>query len=223
MPSAREARAALVLLSGDAVATASELLGRTRGAAEARRYALLESVPGLIGYYADGTSALAADYYEDAREDAGVTSRFLAEPVVADRTVKIRRAVAWASEPLFDAAEVDASKRLAEVVQFEVARPFRDTVTVNRRRDPESVGWRRVTSGGCAFCRMLADRGAVYRTDTARFAAHPHCNCGAEPVFAANDTGETASVLQYVASKKNRTPAQRAELRDYLAANYGGS
>jgi hypothetical protein len=73
-----------------------------------------------------------------------------------------------------------------------------------------------VTSGGCKLCRMLADRGAVYRHDTARFAAHPNCHCGAEPVFGANDTGETASVMQYVASKRNRTPAQQAELRDYL-------
>jgi hypothetical protein len=33
---------------------------------------------------------------------AGVTARFTAEAVVSDRTVKIRRAIAWSAEPLFE-------------------------------------------------------------------------------------------------------------------------
>jgi hypothetical protein len=139
---------------------------------------------------------------------------------IEDRTVKIRRAIAWSAEPLFEGDEVLAGARLAEVVQLDTARPFRQTVLENRRRDPEAVGWRRVTSGGCKLCRMLADRGAVYRHDTARFAAHPSCHCGAEPVFGANDTGETASVMQYVASRRNRTAAQKADLRAYLDTYY---
>jgi len=225
MPSPGESRAALQLLTGEAVGTAQEILARTRGPAELRRLALLESGVELIAYYSEGSAVLAADFYEEERETAGVRTPFVPELVVTDRVVAQRRGIAWAAEPLFgedqDAALALAVSRLAEVVQPEVARPYRDTVTINRQRDPASVGWRRITNGGCRFCRMLADRGAIYREATVRFAAHPNCHCTAQPVFDVNDTGETASVIQYKASRRSRTPAQRAELRAYLDEFYG--
>jgi hypothetical protein len=67
---------------------------------------------------------------------------------------------------------------------------------------------------------MLADRGAVYIDTTVRFAAHGHCQCTAQPVFSSNDYGEEATVMQYMASRKRRTPAQQASLRQYLNTNY---
>ena len=219
MPTASESRLALRLITGAAVDSVARLYGTLTGSPEAVRSDLLDAVPGIIAYYSDGSSALAADFYDDERDRAAATGRFTAEPVVLDRGEKIGRAIAWAAAPLFG-DDGDTPSRLAEVVQMETARPFRDTVTVNRRRDPEAVGWRRVTGGGCKFCTMLADRGAVYREDTARFASHPNCHCSAEPVFRSNDTGETASVMQYVASRRNRTPAQRRALRDYLNEHF---
>lgn len=221
MPTARESKAALALLTGKAVETTLRVFGSTSGSAEARRAQLLDAVPEVVGYYSDGSSALAADFYEDERERAATPGRFVAEPVVLDRTVKLRRAIVWAADPLVKDLTGDVEKRLAEIIQLETARPFRDTIRVNRSRDPEAVGWRRIaSSGGCQMCRMLAGRGAVYKHDTVRFAAHSHCNCTAEPVFSSNDTGEEASVMQYVASQKTRTPAQRAALRDYLNTYY---
>jgi hypothetical protein len=227
MPSARESRAQLRLLTEDAVETATGLLASLTGSPAERRLILLDTMPDLVGYYSDGSSALAADFYEEERELAGARQAFRPELVVDDRTVKIRRAVAWATSPLFEpgdddaAAEELASGRLGEVIQLESARPYRSTITSNRQRDPEAVGWRRITSGGCRLCRMLAARGAVYRESTVRFATHPHCNCSAQPVFLGNDTGETASVMQYKASRRNRTPEQQAELRAYLDEFYG--
>lgn len=215
MPTALESRAALQLVTAGAVNTAVSILGKLNGSPEVQRAALLDGIPDLIGYYSDGSSALAADFYDDERVRAAAPGSFGAEPVVLDRTVKIRRAIAWSAAPLFDGVG-DAAGRLAEVVQFETARPFRDTITTNRQRDPEAVGWRRVASSGCAFCQMLASKGAIYRADSARFASHPHCHCTAAPVFGSNDTGEEISTLQYVASKRSRTPEQRATLRDYL-------
>lgn len=223
MPTPRESRAALERLTQESVAETIDLFGRLEGRPEVQRAALLEVVPELISYYSDGSSALAADFYEEERELAEVRSRFQVRPVVNERPEKIGRSIAWASEPLVltlvGAAEVVES-RLAEVIQIEVARPYRDTITTNRRRDPDAVGWRRISTDGCKFCAMLAARGAVYKQDTARFAAHPHCNCTAQPVFTTNDTGEEASALQYKASQRNRTPKQRAELRDYLNTYY---
>jgi len=46
------------------------------------------------------------------------------------------------------------------------------------------AGFRRVTSGSpCAFCSMLASRGAVYSRRGADFQAHDGCSCSPEPVW----------------------------------------
>ena len=61
----------------------------------------------------------------------------------------------------------------------------RQTTLGNVARDSQATGWSRVTvGGGCAFCLMLASRGLVYRSrQTASFAAHDSCRCGAQPTF----------------------------------------
>lgn len=223
MSSPLEQRAVLKLLTTEAVDTSAEMLGRLGGSPEIQRLALLDNVPALIDYYAQGSAALAADFYSEQRELAAIATPYTAELVLVDRTVKIRRAIAWSAEPLFDPAndpENLAGRRLAEVVQLEVARPYRDTITTNRRNDAASVGWRRITRGGCKMCRMLADRGAVYKEATVHFATHPSCHCTAQPVFRGQPVGEEASVIQYMGSKQNRSTAQQAQLRDYLDAFY---
>ncbi|MBF4602826.1 hypothetical protein [Curtobacterium sp. VKM Ac-2884] len=222
MPTPDESRADLQLVTAAAVEDAQAVFATTSGAPEARRLQLLDTVPGLIGYYSDGSAALAADFYEETREIARARTAFQVTLTVADRVVKIRRGIAWAAEPLFgetgDGDDVDS--RLAQVVQLETARPYRDTVLGNRKRDPDAIGWARATAGGCKFCRMLADRGAVYRERSASFAAHPNCHCTAYPVFRGGDHGPEANAMQYVASRRSRTPAQQAVLREYLNENY---
>ena len=61
----------------------------------------------------------------------------------------------------------------------------RETITASVEADPQARGWARATSGKtCAFCSMLAGRGAVYKgEDTADFKSHDGCNCSAEPVY----------------------------------------
>ncbi|MFC8037830.1 hypothetical protein ACFUOZ_00555 [Paenarthrobacter sp. NPDC057355] len=225
MLTASESKAALQLVVGAAVTAAVSLVGKVSGTPEQQRAVLLEATPEVIAYYSVGAAALAADFYDDAREVAGPPKLYVAEPIVVDRTEKVRRAIAWASEPLFGGEPSRAGDRLAEIIQLETARPYRDTIITNRRRDPSAVGWRRISRGGksCKFCRMLADRGAVYSDKTARFAAHGHCGCTAQPVFSTDDFGEEASALQYLASKKRRTPAQQAQLREYLNTHYSAN
>lgn len=220
MLTAADSKAALQLVTAAAVSTVTSLFSGTSGSPEQRRALLLEGVPEVVAYYSAGSSALAADFYDDERERAAPPKLYLAEPVILDRTEKLRRAVAWAADPLFADDPATAVGRLADVVQLESARPFRDTVLTNRKRDPSAVGWRRVTNGGCKLCVMLASRGAVYLDDTARFATHTNCKCTAQPVFSSNDYGEEANALQYVASRKRRTPEQQANLREYLNTNF---
>lgn len=220
MTLASESKAALQLVTGAAVDAVVSALGRLSGSPESQRASLLDIAPAVITHYSDGSSALAADFYDDERERAAAPKLYVAEPVILDRVVKIRRAVAWASDPLFGDEPDKAAGRLAEVVQLETARPYRDTILTNRERDPSAVGWRRVTNGGCKLCRMLADRGAVFSDKTARFAAHTNCKCTAQPVFSSQDYGEEANVMQYLASRRKRTSEQQEALREYLRINY---
>lgn len=218
MVTALESKQTLVLVGDDAVDTADWLARGTSGSFESRRFQLLDSVPGVIDYYSQGSSALAADFYEESRAAAGVTGSYAADAVVLDRTLKIRRAIAWASDPL-DSDDLEAAiLRLQSVVRSEVNRPYRDTIIANRKRDPAAAGWRRIArSSGCGMCKMLASRGAVYRQSTAWFAAHNDCSCTCEPVFSANDTGEPLSAGQFIGSKRNPTPAQKARLKALVA------
>lgn len=216
----QQSRSELSAVTTAAVADAVEISTRTGGSPEDRRRVLLDAVPGVVDYYATGAATLAADFYDERRELAGAKKTYTTELVINDRVVKIRRAVAWASEPLFAEMSVTLGQRLTEIVQSEVALPYRDTILGNQKKDPAAVGWRRVQGDSCKFCRMLADRGAVYYESTARFAAHPNCDCGAEPVFVGQPAGPEASAIQYMASRRNRTPATRQRIRDYLDANY---
>ena len=220
MPTPLESRAALAVVSASAVGVAQQMLASTSGDPVARRLMLLDNVPDLIGYYSDGSSALALDFYEEERAKSGALLAFRPRAFVKDRTVKIRRGLAWASEPLFEEDDTTASLRLAAVVQPEITRPYRDTVIGNRSEDPAAIGWKRITNEGCSLCRMLSDRGAVYKESSVNFAAHSNCNCSASPVFRGGDTGPEASVEQYRASRRSKSPAQRAALMDYLAAYY---
>lgn len=215
MPSALESQAALRRLTFNANQTVLAFLAGLTGTPQQILAQLLEAMPELVGYYSLGSASLAADLFDDLRDVADTRRGFRADPVIADRTVKIRNAVVWAVEAPVEGSNVTTATRLAEVMQSEVARPYRDTITLNSRRDPDSVGWARVAGDSCGFCRMLSARGAVYKRETARFAAHPNCDCTARPVFYKED-GPEASVLQYTASKRSKTPAQRAAVRDYI-------
>lgn len=212
MPTPDEYRRAMARVTAEAVNRSNRLLAAGLTVDE-----LLGAVPLLIDTYADATAALAADQYDELRDDANPPGTFRAEPVVEDRPEKVRRGILWAVEPAQIDAQLAAS-RLEEVVQIETARPFRTTILENTKRDPQAVGWRRHSSGDtCPFCMMLAGRGAVYRESSARFASHPRCDCTASPAFATQGPIVEASVLQYVASQRRRTPAQREALRRYLA------
>lgn len=90
----------------------------------------------------------------------------------------------------------------------------RDVVAQSTAVDPRTVGWRRVGDGSsCRFCRMLIGRGEVYDASSATFASHDHCGCTAEPAFG----GQRVSVAQFAASKRRKTEADRARVREFLA------
>lgn len=214
---ALESKRALTLLGDDAEDTARWMVGRTSGSFESRRLQLLDTVPGVIGYYSEGSAALAAEAYMDAR--LGVAGSFVAAPIVLDRTVKIRRGVAWASDPLKVGDFELSSARLSKLARTEMTRPYRDTTLANGAIDGMFVGYKRVArAASCGFCKALADRGAVFKQNTAYFAAHDNCQCTAAAAFVGQPHGPEASVMQYTASKRRRTPSEKAAINDWAAS-----
>lgn len=188
----------------------------------ATQRAVLDFLPDLVQTYGEIGAALAADFYEELR-DGSPDVRRLYTAVVSDNVVPIAQAQAsgrWAMGSLWnpvgtpEEAAAATLENLSGVTNRLSLIPARDTVRLNAVNDPDSVGWRRVGKGdSCAFCRMLIGRGNVYSADTATFAAHDHCDCLAEPAWGG---GEPVSVIQYIASKRNPTKADRARVRDFL-------
>lgn len=222
-----EVRTGLTLVTAAATSEVASVAASAPPSPETIRAVLFDAVPLIVGSYSDGSSALALDWYEELREESPATGIFTPSPVAVVRQEHLATTVAWATEPLRDTeAEVakaldDSLDRLLPEIQKEIAAAFWETMTENVEDDPDAVGWRRFARpGACPFCRMLADKGAVYSSSTATFSAHTTCHCVAAPVFD-GEPGEEASVIQYVASKRRRTLKEREALRNYLKANYG--
>jgi|SRR5689334_6709088 len=233
MATPEHARSGLALVTTAAIAATRAAIAHAKSPKEVRG-ALFAAVPLIVNHYIDGSAALAVDWYEEHRDAASPPHSFTPQPLTVVREDKLTSAVAFATGELHDleqraaAAVTDAQvaeatdralQVLEPVVQKATASGFRDTVTGNTTVDPDAEGWQRFArSGGCKFCLMLAERGAVYTQSSVRFAAHGNCNCVVGPSFDPN--APRASVMQHVASKRKRTAKERAALRDYLNHNF---
>lgn len=142
----------------------------------------------------DGRRAagLASLYVKRVRSKAGITGaapiRLAANPPTKVETalrvtsiVAIKRSALAGKAP--EIAMADAFTQSSGAAVRLILDAGRDTVRNSVLADPQAAGWQRVTSGGCDFCQMLADRGEVYTEATADFESHDHCACSAEPVY----------------------------------------
>jgi len=160
----------------------------------------------LVQMYRGVSSSLAASFYEAFRLAEGVPGRptpRLAPDVERDRVVGTlwllgRDKVQVRDDQLADAIDAlsvatraamqSAFVETSGAVSTYVLEGGRETIVGSVKADPQAVGWARQTDGRpCAFCLMLASRGAVYKEDTVGFQAHDHCGCSAVPVFDRND------------------------------------
>lgn len=205
------------------------------------RAALFVTTPAIVAEYADGSSALALEWYDELRDAAPTSSLFAPRPltlvtnddvaaIVAKTTSSIRE-IQEGFERQIDEAVVESVKLLEDETERLIANSFRETIAGNVKADPDAVGWKRFARPeACKFCLMLAARGAVYTEATARFAAHGavmagdrkggNCMCIAGPEFGGKETWVEATPMQYLASRRKRTAKQRAALREYLNQHY---
>ena len=183
MTSATTLRRGVASLATLASGDLSALWRQVSSPVEARE-ALRDVLPALVSTYGAAAATLAADWYDDLRDQAGARGRFTAIPADLG-TLGTDALAGWGVGPLFAAdPDWDAAKVLIEGgLQRRIANASRETVTLSAVKDPGARGWMRVGSGGCDFCAMLIGRGAVYTEATADFESHDHCNCAAAPAF----------------------------------------
>jgi hypothetical protein len=119
----------------------------------------------LVGAYGDVAMTVAADFYDQQREQAPARGSYRAALAAPLPDEQVRATARWAVGPLF--GNTDSAKALSlasGAVQRLVQQGGRDTLYRNVRQDPSEPRWARAPQGGdtCAWCRMLASRGAVY-------------------------------------------------------------
>lgn len=159
--------------------------------------AILEDLfPDLVQTYGSTAALLAVDYYDELRGVAPSVGRF--RSVMAE-SVNVEQAQAkarWAIGPLFGAADPgQALSNLGLGLDHLVKQYGRDTVAKNAAKDPSRAQWARVPGGRdtCAFCLLLASRGAVYGSSSAAGEMnkyHGKCDCVPTPVWSSDDLPE---------------------------------
>lgn len=175
------------------------------------RSRLMRFTPDLVQTYGESAAAMAADWYEQVRVANGLPRHFQA--LMPDGGSYGAQSGYWSKQR---AATVGTVQRAAGHLFDGDSQSFltavsskagkyalggaRETIRRSTFADPEAVGWRReVSPGACEFCEMLADRGAVYKDDTADFAAHGNCNCVAVPSW--DRSAPEVSADAYAASR----------------------
>lgn len=178
----------------------------------------------LAGRDFDQSAALAGQYLSLFREAEGVQR--LAETVLAKRPDAAYVAADLRGAALkgiidgrkagmsVEAASRNGLIRVSGTFTKQVLAGGRMTIIGSARVDSAALGWARVTSGDpCAFCRSLAARGPVYKSEkSAGFEAHGHCSCSPEIVYPGPQlrTGARAQEADYKAEYKRAQAWARA-------------
>ncbi len=167
------------------------------------RSRLLKFVPDLVETYGEAAAAMAQDWYEEVREGLGLPGHFRAVAPSAEFWAQTREATEGTVRRVAETATSQAAALTAlssKAGKYAIG-GSREAIRRSAFADPRASGWRRVTRGAtCKFCRMLAGRGAVYRDDTVRFAAHGKCDCAAVPSW--DSSAPEVDVDLYKASER---------------------
>lgn len=197
------------------------------------RDALLEVVPALVAQYGEIAASVAADFYDTARAAAGAPGAFtavLADPVDLE---SVRSDVRWSIGPLFNRENPDppaALGRLEQKVDELALQPGRDTIAHSAGRDPAKVRWARVPVGKtCAFCLMIASKGAVFHSAESAGAGrkyHGGDDCTPAP-FWGNDPypdgyDPDALLQQYIDARKRADSGNTKAILSELRADTDG-
>lgn len=135
--------------------------------------------------YGQAAATLAADWYDEAREGAAVKGRFRASPATLPESERFEALSRWGVGPLFPSSRpiYDDS---GDIIEYERVGPnpekalsmitgglsrvvlgmARATTEGNTVLDPSGPRYaRHASANACAFCALMATRGAVYASE----------------------------------------------------------
>lgn len=181
------------------------------------RDALMDVLPALVDMYGAAAATVAADWYDDLRDEVGARGRFTAIPAEL-REPGTDELARWGVSPLLgENPDWDAARVLVGGgLQRRIANASRETVMGSSIQDPQADGWQRIAqSDACLFCQMLAGRGDVYGEETADFAAHDWCSCEATVAW----RNRPKPVREWAGPSPDRSRADYERAREWIAAN----
>lgn len=156
-------------LSTAALADLRALLSSLQDLSPERSKAILfEAFPEVFNPYAAASSAVSASFYEEVRDMAGVSGSFGAETLDSVDTGRWNALVGAGTAPRM--LEQGASNLMFQFLSGGLTSILTsiaaDTIVGNAEIDPAPMGYQRVPRAGCcAFCGMLASRGASGTTN----------------------------------------------------------
>lgn len=209
----REHRQHLLQLRALADTDLRALLAAAEGLGVAgTRNLLIAALPELLAPYLTASGELAAVLFEDLRAEAARRGTFYAAPADSiPASARVDALSRWAVAPLADdALDSTVFTRLSGSAARMIMDASRDTMAANGSR--ERVGFQRMPRpGACAFCQMLASRGAVYSSDESAggrvtysrdgkswtgTSSHDDCHCVVMPVYSGTEMASLAQAEQ---------------------------
>ncbi|RJU01984.1 hypothetical protein D6T65_05020 [Arthrobacter frigidicola] len=158
-------------LNAAALADLRALVSSLEGESPERtRRVLFEAFPEVFNPYAAASSAVSASFYEEVRDISGVGGSFTAQTLDAVETPRWTSLVGFGSAPaVFEQGGSALMYSLLSGGLTQVLTEMAgDTIAGNGSIDRVTVGFQRVPKVGCcAFCGMLASRGAAYSSEGA--------------------------------------------------------
>jgi hypothetical protein len=204
----------------------------------------IEAVVALLERFARMSGTLSADYYEQERELANVRGVFRAAPALIPDG-KAEASLRWATKDLW-IPEADspppieerlsaAEKKAEGAAQKVIADVGRDTLAAALDEDEEAIAWARMTSrDACAFCALMASRGAVYHTEQTvggaanrrfegegEYKFHDHCDCTVIPIFEGQQWEPPDYVQEWDRLYMEAAAGERNQLRAWRRAYEG--
>lgn len=155
--------------------------------------AVQELLADIVTVWGEVAGTVAADFYDDLREQADVGDLFNA--IVPDplNEAQVNGIVDWAVSPprlqRLDIAGVLA--QLEGPTQRLIRQAQREALAESARQDPARARVARIPMGAetCAFCLVLASRGYVYRTEESAGRGnsyHDFCDCEQDITWSPN-------------------------------------
>lgn len=120
--------------------------------------------------YGSASAAIAAEWFEEMRDTAGMAGSFRASAAAMPSTERLEVLARWGVGPLFGASPdpVTALHMVSGGLSRQVLGAGRDTLMQSIASDPASPRYaRHASANACAFCALLATRGAVYTSQSA--------------------------------------------------------